>query len=30
MLGGLANDNVEFTASVPFERFPELGVWTDR
>jgi hypothetical protein len=30
MLGGLADDNVEFTASVPFERFPELGVWTDR
>lgn len=24
MLGGLANDKVEFTASVPFERFPEL------
>jgi hypothetical protein len=24
MLGGLADDRVEFTASVPFERFPEL------
>jgi hypothetical protein len=24
MLGGLADDKVEFTASVPFERFPEL------